>query len=197
MSRKIGYARVSTVDQNLDRQLEALQEAGCDKIYQEKMSGTKIDRIELQKMLSELAEGDTVIVKELTRVSRSTQDMLSLVAQITAKGCYIKSLNESWLDTSSVTGEFMLTVFSGLAQMERRMLLERTSEGRKMAVKRGVVMGRPKKNTDRLLYALELYHKKEMSIRKICEVTGVSKATLYRRLEESQIEQAVKEIASA
>jgi DNA invertase Pin-like site-specific DNA recombinase len=183
---KIGYARVSTIDQNLDRQIEALKEAGCLRIYQEKITGTKMDRAELKKLLAELQEGDTVIFKELTRVSRSTKDLLQIVEEITSKGCYIKSLSESWIDTESPTGEFMLTVFSGLAQMERRILLERTSEGRKMAIKRGVRMGRPKKNTDRLLYALELYHKKEMSIRKICEITGVSKATLYRRLDEIQ-----------
>lgn len=92
-----GYARVSTVDQNLDRQIIALQEAGCEVIYQEKMTGTKIDRPELQRLLAELEPGDTVIVKELTRVSRSTTDMLNLVEQISSKGCFIMSLNESWL----------------------------------------------------------------------------------------------------
>lgn len=91
-----GYARVSTVDQNLDRQVIALQEAGCEKIYQEKITGTIKDRAELKRLLAELQEGDTVIVKELTRVSRSTLDMLDLVQQITNKCCYIKSLNESW-----------------------------------------------------------------------------------------------------
>lgn len=83
--RKIGYSRVSADHQNLDRQIEALQETGCEVIYQEKITGTKMDRPELQKMLSELQAGDTVIVKELTRVSRSTRDMLELVAQITER----------------------------------------------------------------------------------------------------------------
>lgn len=195
MSRKIGYARVSTVQQELDRQLEALREAGCEVIYQEKMTGTKIDRIELQKMLNSLKEGDTVIVKELTRVSRSTKDMLDLVQQITDKGCFIKSLSESWLDTSSPSGELMLTIFAGMAQFERRLLLERCQEGRKIAVSKGVVMGRPKKNTKTLEYALELYKEKSMSIRKICEVTGVSKATLCRRAKELGLTGQVLEIA--
>lgn len=182
--RKIGYCRVSADHQNLDRQIEALQEAGCEIIYQEKITGTKMDRVELQKMLSELQAGDTVIVKELTRVSRSTRDMLELVAQITEKGCYIKSLNEAWLDTASPSGEFMLTVFSGLSQFERRLLLERCKEGRAMAIKRGVPMGRPKKNTKPIELAIELYKEKKMYVRKICEYTQVSKATLCRRLKE-------------
>jgi DNA invertase Pin-like site-specific DNA recombinase len=115
-----GYARVSTTEQNLDRQLIALQEAGCEVIYSEKITGTKIDRKELHKLLSGLQAGDTVIVKELTRVSRSTQDMLQLVQQITDKGCYIKSLNEQWLDTSSPTGELMLTFMAGIATFEQQ-----------------------------------------------------------------------------
>ncbi len=159
-----------------------------------------MDRPELKKLLAELQEGDTVIFKELTGVSRSTKDLLQIVEEITSKGCYIKSLSESWTDTESPTGEFKLTVFSGLVQMERRILLERTSEDHKMAIKRGVRMGRPKKNTDRLLYALELYDKKEMSICKICEVTNISKPTLYRRLAERTENiitgQVVKEVAS-
>ena len=184
--RKLGYARVSTVDQNLDRQVIALQEADCEKIYEEKITGTKKDREELNRLLEELQEGDTVIVKELTRVSRSTSDMLNLVEQITKKGCHIKSLNESWLDTSSPAGELMLTIFAGLAQFERKLLLQRCNEGRAIAVAKGVKMGRPKTGGKQLEYAIELYKNKEMSIRKICEVTGVSKATLCRRIKELQ-----------
>ncbi|OAA91458.1 recombinase family protein [Clostridium ljungdahlii] len=181
-----GYARVSTIDQNLDRQILALQEIGCEKIYQEKITGTKIDRPELQRLLSELEEGDTVIVKELTRVSRSTADMLNLVEQITKKGCYIKSLNENWLDTGSPTGELMLTLMAGIAQFERRLLIQRCNEGRQVAISKGVKMGRPKTGGKQMEYALQLYKDKAMSIRKICEVTGIAKATLCRRIKELQ-----------
>ncbi|MBV4414986.1 recombinase family protein [Clostridium tyrobutyricum] len=173
-----GYARVSTVDQNLDRQIIALQEAGGEKIYQEKITGITKDRTELQRLLAELGEGDTVIVKELTRVSRSTLDMLDLVQQITEKGCFIRSLSEGWLDTGSPTGELMLTLMAGIAQFERRLLLQRCNEGRAVAVSKGVKMGRPKTGGKQMEYALELYKDKVMSIRKICEVTGVSKATM-------------------
>lgn len=179
-----GYARVSTGPQNLERQILALEEAGCEYIYQEKITGTKVDRPELQKMLAELKEGDTVIVKELTRVSRSTSDMLQLVQQIADKKANIKSLSESWLDTGSATGELMLTIMAGLAQFERKLLLNRCNEGRAVAVSKGVVMGRPKKSGSQMDFALSLYKAEEMSIRKICEATGVAKATLCRRIKE-------------
>lgn len=175
---------VSTVDQNLDRQLLSLEEAGCQVIYQEKITGTTKDRPELNKLLADLQTGDTVIVKELTRVSRSTQDMLQLVQDITAKGCFIKSLNESWLDTSSPAGELMLTIFAGMAQFERKLLLQRCNEGRAIAVAKGVVMGRPKKGGSQLSHAIQLYKDKTLSIRGICEATGVSKSTLCRRIKE-------------
>lgn len=184
MNKKIGYARVSTLDQNLERQIEALQNEGCEIIYKEKITGKTKDRPELKKMLAELQEGNIVIVKELTRVSRSTLDMLELVNEISDKGCYIKSLNESWLDTSSPSGKFMLTVFGGLAQFERELLLQRCAEGREVAIAKGTPMGRPKKNTKPLEHAIELYKSNTMSLRTICEVTGVAKATLCRRLNE-------------
>ena len=127
-------------------------------------------------------------MKELTRVSRSTQDMLQLVADITARGCFIKSLNETWLDTTSPAGELMLTIFAGMAQFERKLLLQRCNEGRAVAVSKGVQMGRPRKGGKPLEYAIELYKERSqgrvMSIRDICENTGVSKATLCRRLKE-------------
>lgn len=182
-----GYARVSTKEQNLERQLIALKEAGCTVIFQEKITGTKMDRPQLQKLLALLQKGDTVIVKELTRVSRSTQDMLLLVQQITEKEANIKSLNESWLDTGSATGELMLTIMAGLAQFERKLLLNRCNEGRAVAVANGKVMGRPKKSGSQMDFALSLYKAQEMSLRKICEATGVAKATLCRRIKELKL----------
>lgn len=191
MGRIIGYARVSTKEQNLDRQITALQEANCEVIFQEKVTGTKKSRPELDKMLVELKPGDLVIVKELTRVSRSTLDMLDLVKIITEKGCFIKSLNESWLDTSSPAGKLMLTIFAGMAEFERELMLQRCQEGREAAMERGVKMGRTKKNGSQMEYALKLYEEKAMSIRKICEVTGVSKATLCRRISEMKDDKVI------
>lgn len=182
--RLIGYARVSTKDQNLDRQLKALEGSGCGIIYKEKISGTKKSRPELDRMLADIKPGDIVVVQELTRVSRSTLDMLDLVKIITEKGCFIKSLNESWLDTSSPAGKLMLTIFAGMAEFERELMLQRCQEGREIAIAKGAKMGRTKKMDSQMKHALQLYEEKSMSVRKICEVTGVSKATLCRRIAE-------------
>lgn len=189
-----GYARVSTTEQNLERQIEALEKAGCEKknIYQEKITGTHTNRPELQRMLSELEAGDVVIVKELTRVSRSTTDMLKLVNEIAEKGCDIKSLNEGWLDTTSPMGKFLLTVFAGMAQFENELRSQRCSEGRKVAMKKGVQFGRPRTGGKQLDFALELYKSGTMSIRKICENTGVAQATLMRRVKEYKIAEGIE-----
>lgn len=181
---KIGYARVSTKKQNLDRQIDSLTAAGCDVIFTEKETGTKRNRPELNKMLSEIQEGDTVVFAELARASRSTKDLLELVETITEKGASVKSLKESWLDTTSSAGKLMLTIFAGLAEFERDLISERTIEGLAAAERRGNVGGRPKKNSEQLDYAIELVKEGNLAKSEICRVTGVSRATLYRRLEE-------------
>jgi DNA invertase Pin-like site-specific DNA recombinase len=180
-----GYARVSTKDQNLERQIDALKQAGCEYIYEEKVSGTKREREELNKMLDNLKEGDTVIVVELTRISRSTKDLLEIVETITSKGANIKSLKESWLDTTSSHGKFLLTVFAGLSQLERDLIAERTKEGLEAARRRGRVGGRPKVKDGRVDMAIELYQQGKYSIKEICRRTGLARATLYRRLAEA------------
>ncbi|MGD2278220.1 recombinase family protein [Bacillus wiedmannii] len=185
---KIGYARVSTKKQNLDRQIDRLNEAGCDVIYMEKMTGTKRERPELNRMLEELNEGDTVVFAELARASRSTKDLLEIVDTISKKGANVLSLKESWLDTTSAAGKFMLTVFAGLAEFERDLISERTIEGLESAERRGNVGGRPKHKNDQLDYAIELAEKGELTKSEICRKTGVSRTTLYRRLQEMGIE---------
>lgn len=179
-----GYARKSTKAQNMDRQIIALEEAGCEVIFQETFTGTKMERPELQKLLAVLVDGDLVIVKELTRVSRSTSDMLQLVKMITDKGSNIKSLNETWLDTTSLAGELMLTVMAGISQFERGLMLQRCNEGRAVAMAKGVQMGRPKVGGKQMDFAISLYKAQTHSVRKICEATGVAKATFCRRLKE-------------
>ena len=108
-----GYARVSKNDQNLDRQLDQLKQAGCNRIYQEKMTGTKKERPELTRMMDSLREGDTIIVCELTRLSRSVKDLFELVERINEIGADIKSLKEPWLDTTTPHGRLLFSVFSG------------------------------------------------------------------------------------
>ncbi|NRQ72008.1 recombinase family protein [Bacillus cereus] len=181
---KKGYARVSTKKQNLDRQIDRLREAGCDVIYMEKMTGTKRERPELNRMLEELQEGDTVVFAELARASRSTKDLLEIVDTISKKGANVLSLKESWLDTTSAAGKFMMTVFAGLAELERDLISERTIEGLESAERRGNVGGRPKKQSDQLDYAIELVKQGELSKSDICRKTGVSRTTLFRRIKE-------------
>jgi len=180
----IGYARVSTQDQNLDRQIDQLKEFGCEKIYQEKITGTKKDRPELDKLLEELRTGDTLIILDLTRLSRSTKDLFAIVDNIESKGANIKSLKESWLDTTTPQGKLMFTIMSGLSQFERDLISQRTKEGLASARDRGRNGGRPSKGDKDIDRAIKLYDSKEYSVREIEEMTGVSKPTLYRYLKE-------------
>ena len=178
----LGYARVSTETQNLDRQLDLLNLANCERIYQEKITGTTKERPELEKMLDSLRCGDTIVVCELTRLSRSTKDLFKLVEEINNKGCNIKSLKETWLDTTTPQGKLMFTIFAGISQFERDLISQRTKEGLESARARGRKGGRPKKNTDDINKALRLYNSKEYSLKEIYEMTGVSQTSLYRYL---------------
>lgn len=119
---KIGYARVSTNDQNLNRQLDQLKTTGCEKIFAEKITGTKSDRPELNRLIEQLRTGDTIIICELTRLSRSTKDLFQLVEVIEQAGANIKSMKESWLDTTTPQGKLMFTVFAGISQFERDLI---------------------------------------------------------------------------
>ena len=142
---KIGYARVSTEEQSLNRQIDMLNEVGCEKIFEEKISGIKRERQELMKMLEQLRKGDLIIVADLTRLSRSVKELFQLVEQIEAKGANIKSLKESWMDTSTPQGKLMFTIFAGISQFERDLISQRTIEGLVAARARGKKGGRPPK----------------------------------------------------
>ena len=180
-SQKIGYARVSTLDQNLDRQTDMLRAYGVDKLYTEKMSGTRRDRPELTRLLERLEEGDTVIVESLSRLGRSTRDLIELVELFQQKGVQLVSLKES-IDTSSSTGKLLFTIMSALAQFERDVIADRTREGLQAARARGHFGGRPKTDAKKLQQALKLYRSGQYTAREIKELTGVTKSTLYRYL---------------
>ena len=181
----VGYARVSTVDQNLDRQIDALKAYGIDErlIYKEKMTGTKKDRPELQRMLNELQPEDTVVVADLTRISRSTKDLLDIVDQIKVKQAFIKSLKDTWLDTSSENpyNDFLLTVMSGLSQLERDLTSMRTKEGLAAAKARGRNGGRPSKQNEKGEMVRTLASG-GMKIAEIVKQTGLSRSTVNRIL---------------
>lgn len=176
-----GYARVSTEQQNLDRQLDALRKYRCDVIYNEKMTGTKRDRPELAKMLDRMTEGDTVVIESLSRLGRSTKDLIELTELFQSKGVHLVSLKES-IDTSTSTGKLLFTLMSAIAQFERDVIADRTREGLKSARARGRTGGRPKTDPDAVRKAIKLYNTRQYSIKEIEELTGVKKSTLYRNL---------------
>lgn len=183
---KIGYARVSTQDQNLDRQIDNLKAAGCERIYQEKMTGTKSDRPQYRLMLDVLRPGDILVTDSFSRLSRSTKDLLDLVDKLNASGVHLVSLKEN-LDTTTATGKLMLTMLSALSQFERDLIAERTADGLKAARARGRKGGRPRIGTEKeKRQALAMYKSNAMSNRDIAERFGVSTATLSRWIRESK-----------
>lgn len=176
-----GYARVSTEQQNLDRQLDALKKYGVDIIYNEKMTGTKRNRPELSKLLDRITGGDTVVIESLSRLGRNTKDLIELTELFQQKGVHLVSLKES-IDTSTSTGKLLFTLMSAIAQFERDVIADRTREGLNAARARGRTGGRPKANADSVRKAVKLYKTQQYSIREITELTGVKKSTLYRNL---------------
>lgn len=181
-----GYARVSTRSQELNRQLDILENNDCDKIYTEKMSGTKTNRPELNKLKENVRNGDTIIVESWSRLGRSTKDLIELMEFFADKGVNVISHKENF-DTSTPQGKLMLTVFQGFAEFERDLIVERTKEGLKSARARGHFGGRPKKNQVKINEALKLYDGKQHSAREIQELTGVSSTTLYRYLKQREL----------
>ncbi|WP_338844382.1 recombinase family protein [Clostridium perfringens] len=183
----IGYARVSTEEQSLNRQIDMLVDYGVDKrnIYQEKISGIKSNREQLNNMLNDLQENDVVVIADLTRVSRSTKDLLSIVDKIKSKGASIKSIKDTWLDTTSDNpyNSFLLTVMSGLSQLERDLISQRTKEGLESAKARGRNGGRPKKRNDKA-DTVSLLYKEGFKIVDIVKQTGLSRVTVYRALKD-------------
>lgn len=183
-NRIIGYARVSTKDQNLGRQLKALNEAGCQYIFQEKESGKNMDRVEFKRMLAHLRKGDTVVICDLTRIARSTADLFKVAEDLKQKGVSIKSLKEAWLDTSdnSATTELMFTIMLGLAQFERKLMLERQAEGIAVAKESGVKFGRKLSEKADMDMAITLFKEGKYTMKQIADMCHISRTTLWRNL---------------
>lgn len=190
--RKIGYIRVSSENQNLDRQFHQLNEIGMDLIFQEKVSGATTNRKKLQDMLNELKEGDKIYITDLTRITRSTQDLFSLINQIREKKAFLISLKDTWLDLSidNPYSQFLITIMAGVNQLERDLIKMRQQEGIELAKKEGKYKGRIKKyheNHAGMNHALKLYNEGEMTVKQICEITNISRASLYRKLSELEL----------
>jgi DNA invertase Pin-like site-specific DNA recombinase len=178
----IGYARVSTDDQNLHLQHAALTDAGCARIYEEKLSGANRNRSELARLLDHLRSGDVVVVCRLDRLARSTRDLLDIAELIKDAEAGLRSLSEPWADTTSPAGRTVLTVFAGIAEFERALIHQRTGAGRVAARARGVRFGRPPKLTAEQLVVARRLIDEGTAVRETARILKVHAATLYRAL---------------
>ena len=182
---KIGYARISTDDQNLALQRDALTAAGCQSIYEDIKSGAKADRPGLRLALEVARHGDLLVVWRLDRLGRSLKDLIALAEGLDKRGVGLKSLKEA-LDTTSSGGRLIFHMFGALAEFERDLIRERTRAGLSAARARGRLGGRPKLLTpEKRRLAVQLYRAKEHSIAEICRLMGISKPTLYSYLAET------------
>jgi DNA invertase Pin-like site-specific DNA recombinase len=176
---KYGYARVSTLQQDLEAQLQALENEGCDVVYSEKFTGTKAERPQFQEVLSKLETGDTLVVTKLDRFARSTVDAINTVKVLFERGVKVHVLNMGLVEDTP-TGRLILTIMSGFAEFERDMIVERTQEGKAIAKQREDFReGRPHKFTKKQIHhALRLLE--THSYKQVEEITGISKSTLIR-----------------
>jgi DNA invertase Pin-like site-specific DNA recombinase len=180
---RLGYARVSTDDQNLDHQRERLHGAGCERLFEEKISGARRDRPELARLVDQLRKDDVIVVTRLDRLARSTGHLLEIAEAIRAKEAGLLSLAEPWADTTSPAGRMVLTVFAGIAEFERELIRQRTDEGRQAARKRGVSFGRPSKlRPDQRELASRLLQEGR-SVSEVARTFNVHPATIYRCIE--------------
>lgn len=182
----IGYARVSTHDQQLNAQEDLLRAAGCEKILTDKVSGTVTERSGLNEVKKLLRSGDTLVVWRLDRLGRSLKDLIDWVAYLESEGVALKSLHES-IDTATSTGKLVFHLFGALAEFERNLIQERTMTGLSAARARGQLGGRPNAlNADKQQLAVQLYLDKKTSVGKICEMLAISKPTLYAYVRSNQ-----------
>lgn len=177
-----GYARVSTSDQNLDLQLDALNKEGCEKIFADKISGKTTNRPELDKLLEQLRPGDKVVVYKLDRLGRSLKHLIEQVEDFKKKQIEFESIQEK-IDTTSPTGNLIFHLFGAIAEFERGIIRERIKAGMEAGRARGKAGGRPSKLTEQQIKQLKkLYEDKNIPIRDLCEMFKTTKTSLYRYL---------------
>lgn len=183
----IGYARVSTGGQELEDQREQLAAAGCQRIFLETVSGAAPmgQRPELTRLLDHLRPGDVVTVTRLDRLARSTRELLQIVERLQASEAGFRSLGEPWADTTSPAGRMVMTVFSGVAEFERSLIVERTQRGRRAAKARGVQFGRRRKlSDDQVEHAKRLVFEEQKPVSEVARLFSVHRSTLYRLINE-------------
>ncbi|MDD2736264.1 MAG: recombinase family protein [Desulfuromonadaceae bacterium] len=180
---RVGYARVSSRDQNLDSQIDMLTATGCEKIFEDKISGVKESRPEWDRLLEFLRPGDTIVVAELSRMTRSLMHLLSLVKKFERQGIEIVSLREH-IDSSTATGRAFLSILGAINQMERELKSERAAAGRASAKARGRTGGRPRTDLSKLENARVLYENSGASSANVCTTFGISRRTFFNYLAE-------------
>lgn len=181
---RIGYARVSTSGQNLDSQVDALKAAGCTKIFSDKVSGVKEDRPGWNQVMEYLREGDTLVITELSRMSRSLAHLLKVVQELEGKGVKIESLREN-INTTTATGRAFLSIMGAINQMERELRAERTAAGREAARARGRSGGRPKIDQKKIKQAQSLFAA-GYTVAEACKVVGIGKRTFFRHKDNAE-----------
>jgi len=190
---KVGYIRVSTIEQNEARQEVLMEQLGVDRVYMDKMSGKTKDRPQLQEMMQYVREGDIVIVESISRFARNTKDLLSLIEELERKKVTFVSQKEN-IDTNTPAGRFMLTVFAALAQLERETTLQRQKEGIAIAKANGIYKGRKRRYLDTEVFT-ELYiqwKSGKTQPKYICQKLGISYSTFKRRVVEYEREHGLK-----
>jgi DNA invertase Pin-like site-specific DNA recombinase len=189
---KIGYARISTHDQNLDLQKDALEKAGCEKIFVDEISGTVAKREGLEKAREILRKDDVLIVWRLDRLGRSIRDLIDWVTTLEEDGIGFKSLQES-IDTTTSSGKLVFHIFAALAEFERNLIRERTNAGLAAARARGRLGGRKKSlNAKQRQQVVEMYERKNQTVKQICEMMSITKPTLYAYIREEQASKKAK-----
>jgi len=182
MGRSLGYARISTAEQHLDLQRDALERAGCERIFSDTASGALDERPQLARVIAALRSGDTLVVWRLDRLGRSLRHLIDTVTDLRDRGVGFRSLQES-IDTSTSGGKLVFHVFGALAEFERELVRERTRAGLAAARARGRFGGRPRAMTpDKVRLARQLYDSREHTVETIAKTLGVSRASIYRHL---------------
>ena len=190
---KIGYIRISTIDQSMARQELLMEQLGVDEVYIDRMSGKNTNRPELQKMLEYVRKGDTVIVESISRFARNTRDLLELVEKLTVKGVEFVSKKEA-IDTTTPTGKFMLTVFGAVAELEREYILQRQREGIAIAKANGVYKGRKPIQPPEFESVMARWHDGRLTAAEAMRQLGMSKSTFYRRSQKIKDEKILEKI---
>lgn len=192
MAKQYGYARVSTAEQNLEAQLEALTGAGVAEIYKDKATGKNTNRAGLQALLNILEAGDTLVITKLDRIARNVKEGIQLIDELADKGIKLHVLNMGLFD-GTATSKLLRNILLSVAEWEREMILERQKEGIAVAKAQGKYKGKPKKYHDKnpaLIHALELFAKRAengKTVKEICEITKVTRASLYNIAKEKGI----------